>query len=776
MVKRIKIIKRTIIIILFFCYLAATIIKSDFWGNIVSPFITLGIFCFIFDAFFCKTKDKTDKLSGLMLSFSILSWALSDILWAITDNIYHIDPEEVVIITYGYAATNLFLTLALSIYGIKLFRRWNIIQIFIDSIVMSYFVIVLIWIVFLGQDVKNIVLLRGDWLSTVSIILDFLVITWIAIWLLSMRNGKLPVYLSFIVAGGLLYAFTDLVYFYQYFYSNYDPNSMIDVVYLFSFCLFSIAAILRLDGKAPEQNMVMYNIGRKGKGSFLLIAPALLIFLKGFVVADLLQFVFVILIYNIVSSYIQNSIYKEGLLQKEKELNNVLEQKVKSRTEELVDKNKILQNLLNQDYITGLMNRRFLLSYLDETIARLKDDETIILLYIDINRFKMITTMFGHYLGEKILFQMAERLKPLERKVEHSILASYRDDIFIFSAKGQYNYEAGYELAQEVIKLSSGIFRINDYQIRITVNIGISIFPNDAKTKEELIKHADMAMSQARVQGFNIVQEFDEKLSEKVFRKNTIEILLKRVNFNQEFMLYYQPQFQTESKKLIGFEALLRWKTATGEFIPPGEFIPIAEETGSIIPIGDWVMRKAMKQLSEWNNSFHEKIVIGINVSLKQLNTIHFLEDLMEEIYHLSLKPEWVDIEITESLQLHENPDIMNMLQDIRKLGITISIDDFGTGYSSLSYFKSLPADRIKLAKELIDYIHINDFDYELVKAIILLSRTKGIKVIAEGVETIEQWECLRELQCDEIQGFLFGKPVPVDEIEATYGEVLMGK
>lgn len=763
-------------IILFFCYLAATIAESDFWGNIVAPIITLGIFCFIFDAFFCKTKNNSDKLSGLMLSFSILSWALSDILWAITDNIYHIDPEEVVIITYGYAATNLFLTLALSIYGIKLFRRWNVIQIFIDTIVMSYFVIVLIWIVFLGQDIKNIVLLRGDWLSTVSIVLDFLVITWIAIWLLSMRNGKLPVYLRFIVAGGLLYAITDLVYFYEYFYSNYNPNSMIDVVYLFSFCLFSIAAFLRLDDKAPEQNMVMYNIGRKRKGNFLLIAPALLIFFKGFIVVELLQFVFVILIYNMVSSYIQNSIYKEGLLQKEKELNNVLEQKVKSRTEELVDKNKILQNLLDQDFITGLMNRRFLLSYLEETIAGLKDDETIILLYIDINRFKMITTMFGYYLGEKILYQMAERLKSLERKVEHSILASYRDDIFVFAAKGQYNYEAGYELAQEVINLSSGIFRMNDYQIRITVNIGISIFPNDAKTKEELIKHADMAMSQARMQGFNIVQEFDEKLSEKVFRKNTIEILLKRVNFNQEFMLYYQPQFKTESKKLVGFEALLRWKTASGEFIPPSEFIPIAEETGSIIPIGDWVMRKAMKQLSEWNNRFHEKIVIGINVSLKQLNTIHFLKDLKEEINHLSLKPEWVDIEITESIQLHENPDIMNMLQDIRKLGITISIDDFGTGYSSLSYFKSLPADRIKLAKELIDYIHINDFDYELVKAIILLSRTKGIKVIAEGVETIEQWECLRELQCDEIQGYLFGRPVPVDEIEATYGDVLMGK
>jgi EAL domain-containing protein (putative c-di-GMP-specific phosphodiesterase class I) len=368
---------------------------------------------------------------------------------------------------------------------------------------------------------------------------------------------------------------------------------------------------------------------------------------------------------------------------------------------------------------------------------------------------------------------MAQKLKPLESQVQNSILTSYGDDTYIFAAVGSYNYDSGHEFAKEAIKLCSSIYEVDEYQIRVTVNIGISLFRRDAATKEELIKHADIAMTQARMNGFNVVQEFDEKLSEVIYRKNTIEILLKQANFKMNFMVYYQPQIQTDTKKIIGFEALLRWRTSSGEFIGPNEFIPIAEETGFIIPIGDWVMKMVMQQIVDWNKRFDEKIMIGINVSLKQLNSDLFLNRLKQEMKALSIKPEWVDLEITESKHLQENRDALKMLEDIRKMGVTVSIDDFGTGYSSLSYFKGFPADRIKLAKELIDYIHVDDFDYQLVKSIILLSKAKGIRVIAEGVETKEQWEALKELQCDEVPGYLFGKSAPANEIEAAYGEKL---
>jgi EAL domain-containing protein (putative c-di-GMP-specific phosphodiesterase class I) len=239
-------------------------------------------------------------------------------------------------------------------------------------------------------------------------------------------------------------------------------------------------------------------------------------------------------------------------------------------------------------------------------------------------------------------------------------------------------------------------------------------------------------------------------------------------------MVYYQPQFQTDNRKLVGFEALLRWKTPSGEMIGPGEFIPVAEETGCIIPIGDWVTTMALKQLVLWNRRCKDKIMVGINVSLKQLNTFKFMKNLKNEIERLELNPKWIDLEITESLPFQENPEILAMLEDIRHFGVHISIDDFGTGYSSLSYLKNLHIDRIKLAKELVDNIHIDEFDYKLAEAIILLSKAKGIRVIAEGVETIEQWEALKKLGCDEVQGFYFGKPEPVSVIEATFRHELL--
>jgi EAL domain-containing protein (putative c-di-GMP-specific phosphodiesterase class I)/GGDEF domain-containing protein len=377
--------------------------------------------------------------------------------------------------------------------------------------------------------------------------------------------------------------------------------------------------------------------------------------------------------------------------------------------------------------------------------------------------------MFGHSIGEGILMGVTERLTQMMKDIPNCLLASYGEDMFIIVVRGEYDINARQMLSNKIIMTISDIYRLEEYQIRITVNVGISIYPGDAISKEELIKHADIAMSHARSFGFNAIQEYDFMLSNNFYRRNSIEIMLKKVNFDQEFMMYYQPQLSIDQRKLIGFEALIRWQTPKGEFIPPMEFIPVAEETGYIVPIGDWVMKTALRQLAEWNRVTDEKLTIGINISLKQLNTVQFTESLYEEIRQLGLQPEWIDIEITESIQLQDNAEMIGILEEIRRQGITVSIDDFGTGFSSLSYFKNLPIDRIKLARELVQSVHIDKFDYQLIKSIIQISRAKGVRVIAEGVETEEQWATLKELGCDEVQGYLFGKPMPVAEVEATY-------
>lgn len=773
MVKNIKIFRRTALLILFLCYLTATLFESDFWGDLLSPIVAFVIFIIVFYSLVIKGASIVNKFVGITLSASILAWIIADVLWAVSELVLQVNPDEVLLITVLYGLPNLFITITLTTYGLSVLRKWNIIQMVLDSVVMSYLIVSLLWIIFLKEDFTVLAQLGTDPVSFASIIMDVLIIIWIVIWYVAVRSGNFPTHIRFIVAGTLIYALTDLVYYYQYTYSTYDPNTLLDAVYMFSFFLIGVGALVKLDHKTVDDGRSVFNIGRKGKTYFLLIAPLLVILFRGFQTYHLMIYVTLIFLYSLFSMYIQDNIYREELLKEEQELNNSLELKVKERTEELEENNRVLQHLIDQDYITGLFNRRYLLAYLEEMSGSLKDGESIVLLYIDINRYKMITTMFGHYIGEKILYEMAIRMKPLEDQVSRCILASYGDDAYIFAAVGSYDYRSGYNFAEDIIALCSDIYHIDGFQIRITANIGISIFPYDAANKEDLIKHADIAMTQARMKGFNMIQEFDVKLSEVIMRRNNIEIMLKKANFAQEFVVYYQPQLEVESKKIIGFEALLRWRTPSGEFISPGEFIPVAEETGYIIPVGDWVMKSVMKQLVDWNRRLKKTILIGINVSIRQLNTSQFLDSLREEINRLQINPEWIDLEITESLQLVENPDVVKMLEEIRQLGIKISIDDFGTGYSSLSYFKELPTDRIKLAKELIDYIHTDDFDYQLVKSMIVLAHAKGIRVIAEGVETKEQWETLRELSCDEVQGFYFGRPVPVEEIEASYGNEL---
>jgi diguanylate cyclase (GGDEF)-like protein len=498
--------------ILFSCYAAATMVKSDFWGDLLSPLIMLFFCLETFISYCVKDKNKISRIIGLLFSLGLFSWGIADILWAIYDMLFHIDPQDDVVISFCYMLTNLFFAAALFAYAYGVFRKWNIVQIVIDSIVMSFFVIELIWTIFLHENTDNIIILRGDWISTMSIILDVMIAVGIIIWYMSVRSGQIMIHLRLLAIGALLFICTDLAYYYHYLYGTYEANSLLDLIYVISFGIITLAAVIR---RKAGQTLIydkLHNTGQKGKGFVLLLAPILLILFRGFDVTRLLQFVSVILIYNMVSNYIQNTIYKEGLLLKEREYSNELEQKVMKRTEELEEKNNVLTHLLDQDFITGLKNRRFLLAYLEKGIASLKEGDTIVVLYIDINRFKMILTMYGHYIGDMILYEMAEKLKPLEKMTENNVLTSYRDDNFVYAAIGRYDYKQGYELAQKAIELCSDIYRIDEYQIRVTVNIGISVFPKDASTKEELMKHADIAMLQGRSRGFNQAQEFDAEL------------------------------------------------------------------------------------------------------------------------------------------------------------------------------------------------------------------------------------------------------------------------
>ncbi len=762
-------IKRGIASILFLAYIIAIHFRSDILGNILSPIVTFIICYMVFRTIFYDYKSKS--VPGLLLVMGIFVWGLSDILWAVLDIGYHINPDKVMFVNLGYVLTNILFTISLSIYGFRELRKWNFVQVLLDSVVDVFFVVNVIWIFFLNQKAENLLELQNEYLSYFAIILDIINIIWIIIWHMSYRIKRLPRFTRYVAIALSVFAITDLIYYYQHFFVEYRPNTLLDSIYVASFGLLALAGYVRKTAPQEDTSSETALIGRKNKGLYLLIVPLIVLLLKGFIVIELLRFVVVILVYTILSNYIQESIRKNEQLEKEQELNSKLELMVKERTEELTKKNEMLEEMINHNMITGLWNKRYLLSYLDQEIQGLQEKETIELFYIDINRYKMISAMFGSKIGESILMAVAIRLTELMKEIPNSLLASYSEDMFVAVVRSNYINNDRQRLANEMIRAVSDIYQFGDYKLRVTLNIGISIYPTKASSKEELIKHADIAMSHARTYGCNTIQEYDLLLSNDIYRRNYIEIMLKKASFDQEFMLYYQPQLSADHRKLLGFEALIRWRAARGEFIPPVEFIPIAEETGYIVTIGDWVMKKALKQLAEWNRSLDEKLTMSINISLKQLNTAHFADNLYEEIRRLGLKPEWIDLEITESIQL-DNAEMIDILDEIRQQGINISIDDFGTGFSSLSYFRILPIDRIKLARELVQSVHIDKFDNQLVKSIIQISQAKGVSIIAEGVETEEQWITLKELGCEVVQGYLFGKPMPAYELEAIYQDL----
>lgn len=746
-----------LIAILYLSYFGAAVVKSNFFGNILSPIVTFIAAYYVFKGYYVEEKNKILRTSGLFLALSIFNSAVWDFIWAVEAIILKINPEQASTIVSGYSLTNVLLLCSLIIGGYHQFKKWNGTQVLIDTVAITICTMTLVWVIFFNKDMQNAILMKSDWILMVCVFVDFLIFIWVASLFVSIRKGKIPLYLRITAVSYILYIIFDIIYYYQYFYRVYEPNSLLDAAYVTVFGIMAIGSTIKVKTQNKIERSEFMNSGKNKKGLLLLISPIILIIFKGVQLEYLLLMLVVITFYYIQSNHVQTNIHKEELLKNEKQLNLKLEKKVQERTKEL-------NGLINKDVVTGLHSRRYFLQQIDNNINNLKNDENIILFYIDLNKYKMLKTMFGNFIGEKVLVEIGKRLKECVYG-EEDILASYGEDVFVFAMKGSYTYTDGLEIGKNLINICSDIYTIEEHDIRITLNIGISIYPLDAKNRDELIKHADIAMLQAKLTGFNRVMVFAKKLEELAFAKNEIEIMLKKADLNEEFQLYYQPQVSSEDESVIGFEALIRWQRNDGTFISPGEFIPIAEEIGFIIPIGDWVMENAMEQLSQWKNKAKQHLRMAINVSVRQLKDNNFITKLKEVMEKNHITSEEVEIEITETLELEADIKVKDTLLKISEMGISIAVDDFGTGYSSLYYLKQLPVDRVKIAKPLVDLIDQDNYDYAIVKAVITVAKAIGVSVIAEGVERKEQLECLRKLQCDEIQGYYFAKPMSAEEI-----------
>ena len=429
-----------------------------------------------------------------------------------------------------------------------------------------------------------------------------------------------------------------------------------------------------------------------------------------------------------------------------------------------------LAQLAEYDPLTGLANRRLFYRLLPKMLAKARRlNHKVALLFIDIDHFKAVNDTLGHVIGDLLLSQVAGRLKQCVRESDTVVRLS--GDEFTVIVEGNLEPEGVAKLAGVVVENMAKPFELNNNLVHCSVSMGIAICPDVATDASELIKAADVAMYNAKTKGRNNFQFYDESLSRQVSYRSKVETQFQHALEHGEFHLVYQPKINLATNKLKGFEALVRWQSPVLGVVSPATFIPIAEDSGRIHEIGNWVLGQANKQLKEWSRQgkIKDDFSLSVNFSVKQLNNPHFLLHLDRILKEADIDPSHIDIELTETTLMSDPNTIIPLLRVLSQMGMTISVDDFGTGYSSLNYLKILPIDNLKIDQSFIRDLFRDNNSEIITRSIINLAHNLDLKVVAEGVETQEQNEFLHHHGCDFGQGYLYGKPMLPQDVNSCF-------
>ncbi|MEZ0315803.1 MAG: EAL domain-containing protein, partial [Methylophilaceae bacterium] len=419
--------------------------------------------------------------------------------------------------------------------------------------------------------------------------------------------------------------------------------------------------------------------------------------------------------------------------------------------------------LAEHDFLTDLPNRLLLNDRIKQALnSASRRHGKAALMFLDIDHFKKINDTLGHAVGDQLLVQFSKKLQACLRNTD-TISRQGGDEFVILLPEIPDNFAAA-EIAEKLIEVTKNSFIIDSHELFISASIGIAVYPDDGKNADLLTKHADAAMYHAKGVGRNNYQFFNAEMTQRVAEQLSLENFLQKAVEHNELVLFYQPKVSIKTGKIIGVEALLRWQHPEWGMIAPDRFIPVAEDSGLIRPIGNWVLREACRQNRAWQDMGLPEIPVAVNLSVVELRQPNFVQEVMRVLLQSGMAPSHLEIEVTESIAIKEFTEVIGWLQTLKEMGVRLSIDDFGTGYSSLSYLKRLPIDTIKIDKSFIRDIGIDLNDAAIVTAIISMSHSLKLAVIAEGVETTEQLDFLKQHDCDEIQGYFFSRPLPADE------------
>ena len=431
-----------------------------------------------------------------------------------------------------------------------------------------------------------------------------------------------------------------------------------------------------------------------------------------------------------------------------------------------------LHHLAYYDELTGLPNRTLFARLVDQALMVAQRNEAAgCVLFIDLNRFKRINDTLGRKIGDELLRQVAQRLRATLR--DEDVVARLSGDEF---AVGLFDIRQHFEATTVAQKLQAALdapFFIGGHDLRVGASIGISVYPQDGSEAETLLGLADIAMERAKKGQANpdrSVAFYSQDMNQGMQERMRIESGLRQALGNGELTLYYQPKFEIGSDRIVGAEALVRWVHPTRGIVPPGEFIPLAETTGLIVQVGEWVLEQACAQAAIWQRAGMPPFRLAVNVSAREF-TQSLPSRVADTLARYQLAPSWLELEITESTLMHDFERVTAIMDRIHRLGVALSLDDFGTGYSSLSYLKRFPIDTLKIDRSFTTGIPDDPSDCAIAGTIVSMAQQLGLRVIAEGVETLEQLAFLRESGCDEVQGYLYSKPLPAADFERCLRE-----
>jgi diguanylate cyclase (GGDEF)-like protein len=413
------------------------------------------------------------------------------------------------------------------------------------------------------------------------------------------------------------------------------------------------------------------------------------------------------------------------------------------------------------DALTNLPNRLFFREQIENRLTQIDRDQKFAVLCLDLDDFKSVNDTLGHPFGDKLLRQVGDRLRSCLR--EGDSVARLGGDEFALLQGSITQPTDTTSLMGRIIESISAPYDLEGHQVVIGVSIGVAVAPTDATESDQLLKSADMALYRAKADGRGTYRFFEPEMDARMQARRALELDLRKAFVKGEFEVYYQPLVNMKNELICGFEALIRWNHPERGMISPADFIPLAEETGLIVPIGEWVLRQACEEAAKWPND----ISIAVNLSAAQFKTPGLSQTVFNTLAHSGVVADRLELEITESVLLFNSKSTLDTLHQLRALGVRISMDDFGTGYSSLSYLRSFPFDKIKIDQSFVHNLSTNKDSMAIIRAVVGLGNSLGMVTTGEGVETHEELDYLKREGCTEAQGYLFGKARPAKDAAA---------